>query len=355
MSCTKQNSLKFLLFVFFVSCYFLSIAQKNELANRDAYLENTNQTYLVKLPIWGAEVTFPGEAFYNETSIYTSKGVGTQKSYNWSDESQNLQLSVSYYTQSEVISTKNEKEIFADAAKKIAVRHDGMPMLGTIITNLQNIRECRLKIETLKGEQYEAKIYAKSNIIMIVDVLVVNRDKKADEIINQFFKNVDFKPLNRNVTTKTNQDGIAVWDSLFVENFYLTFPQAPISNHKLVTSLYGDNKYYEWYMRDQNNLNTYVFSVMPFSNFKTLSATQIIDKNIEETLNSTKGKLVQERDLDYFEVPVKEVIFKTKDQYFRARIFCDKNNLYQVLVSGSKDLILGKDVNRYLDGLKWVE
>lgn len=312
-----------------------------------------------ELPLWGATVKFPGETEYKEKEIFTDKGIIVQKSMIWSDYMDKLSLDASYNKLSEVINIKNEKKLIDPIAQRIAIAYGGYPILGAGIENLQGIREYLLEVKTLKGALLKAKIFAQGNQVLVLSALVAPQDSEAMKQANFFMKQITFNPLPGEIvienSTSTSSFSDLKWEALSIENFQLSFPRLPITQHKTLDINGQYFPFYEWYVVNGIEQKTYMLALNPLSNFNEMEVDKIIAKGIETTLQTTEGSLIQQKTMDYFKYPLEEIIFKTEQQYFRVRYFCDGQYLYQLLVSGKEGSIYEPDANRFMDGLRWSE
>lgn len=321
---------------------------------------NTYNWLPQELPLWGARVKFPGETEYKEKDIFAEKGIIVQKSYKWTDYQDILSLDASYNKLSEVINIKNEKKLIEPIAQRIAIVYGGYPILGAGVMNLQGIREYLLEVKTLKGALLKAKIFAEGDQVLILSALVAPNNQEALNQANYFINQISFNPLPGEIILQNTSATIgalsdAKWETLSIENFQLSFPRLPITQHKTLDINGKYFPFYEWYMVNGLDQKTFMLALNPLSNFNEKEVNKIIAKGIEITLQTTEGNLIQQKSMDYFKYPLEEIIFKTEQQYFRVRYFCDGQYLYQLLVSGKEGSIYEPDANRFLDGLRWSE
>lgn len=312
------------------------------------------------LPLWGAKIKFPDEPESKSKEIYTDKGIITQKSLIWNDYLDKLSLDASYNKLSEVINVKNEKKLIEPVAQRIAIIYGGYPILGAGIVNLQGIREYFLEVKTLKGSLLKARIFAQSDQVLVLSALIAPNDDEAAQKANYFLNQITFNPLPGEIVVESNNSSNnilseAKWETLSIENFKISFPRLPITQHKTLNINGSYFPYYEWYMVNGLNQKTYMLTLTPIKSFNEKDLQQIIAKGIETTLNTTEGTLVQQKSMDYFKFPLEEIILKTELQSFRVRYFCDGQYLYQLLVSGKEGSLYEPDANRFLDGIRWSE
>lgn len=315
----------------------------------------------LKLSFWGARLEFPGMPAYSEKEIYTEKGLVNQKKYYWASSDESISLEAVFYPLPEELNVKNEKKLMETVSNRIALSYNGYPSLSAGQINSSGITEYNLEIKTVKSAVYSSKIYASGEQVLIIGALINKPGEEAGSIAHYFLETIQFNPLKGEVKSlESGMDAVQThytekWDTLSFDKFYLTFPKYPIGQHKLLQKGNLNQRYYEWYMSDEQNQSTYIFALIPLENLSDKDVSELISSGIEYSLRVTDGKLVQQRSLDYFANPVEEALFKTGYQYFRTRYFYDENYIYQLLVSGPKVNIYQKDANRFMDGLRWIE
>lgn len=339
-----------------------NIHAQDKIENTPIVIPESNQmNWLTQvLPLWGAKIKFPSEAEFKEKEIYTDKGIITQKSFFWEDYQDKLSLEASYNKLSEIINIKNEKKLIDPIAQRIAIIHGGYPILGAGVVNPQGIREYLLEVKTLKGSLLKAKIFAEGDQVLVLSALIAPKDLEATQKANYFLNQITFNPLPGEIVNETKMSFNKVfsntkWENLSIENFQLSFPRLPITQHKTIDINGKMLPFYEWYMLNGLDQKTFMLALTPMSNFKESKIDEIISQGIEATLSSTEGSLIQQKSMDYFKYPLEEIVFKTDQQYFRVRYFCDGQYLYQLLVSGKEGSIYEPDTNRFLDGIRWSE
>ena len=314
------------------------------------------------LPFWNAEVKFPEEPTQYQRDIYTEKGLTNQTIVSWNNKDGSLFLEASYYKLPENLTTKNEKRLLESVVNKIAVAYNGYPQVGegTIIEN--TIRGFELNLKTLKGEALKARILMKGNQVLILKTLTASNSAEVNNQLRYFLKSFatqadNFSTENQTVhqSAEESQQPLIKWDTLSVENFYLTFPKAPLHRYKALKINNQTQDYYEWNMRDAQTQTTYLLALIPLNNFPRMNLQELVNQSVKNSLRATGAQLEERRILDYFKYPMEEVWIKTKLQTFRMRYFSDGKYLYQLLVSGNADEMNAPNSNRFLDGLRWIE
>jgi hypothetical protein len=81
-----------------------------------------------------------------------------------------------------------------------------------------------------------------------------------------------------------------------------------------------------------------------------------LDKFRDSTAAQLKGKLVREKEHKLGSAPGRDFLFEAPGiGLYRARAFVAGGRLYQVVLAGPKDLVQGKDSERFLDSFKLSE
>lgn len=363
MNLGKRHLLKLYLSILFSCTITINYAQNSDVEVVPIFTPEKQERdwYIQELPFLGASVQFPAEPDYAEKEIYADNKLVNQQSYQWSNQDESLSLAVVFYPLSESINARNESQLIDAIAKRKAVKHGGYPVLSTGATLSHGVREFKLEIKTLKSSVYRARILAVDDKVLIVEALI---NKKIGEIEGQadyFLSSVSLAPLVGEIINEREDASTDVralqklWDTLFVEDVFLSFPKYPVGQHRLLDQSGTQQKYYEWFMNDEHLQTTYVFSVLPLSNIDQRNVSELIETAVEKSLSITEGRLIQKRTLNYFIHPTEEIIFKTKRQSFRVRYFSDGKYLYQLTVSSVNGDVYHPDANRFLDGLRWRE
>jgi hypothetical protein len=316
----------------------------------------------IELPLWKGKAVFPDTPFYSVKEIYTEKGLVPEQYFKWEDRNQTLLLEVSSYKLPEKLTDKTEKKLIDGVAQRFAIIHGGYPELSSGITLSTGIRSFDLDIRTLKKQQFRAKIFMQGEQVMIVSVLIMQSTPEVRLEAAHFLKSISFNPLPGEIQKELVPDkkGLfakpskedAPWEVLEVEQFSLAFPKYPVGQHKLVEDKDQAVRYYQWHMADADNGISYILALTPVKTWDK-DWRKAVDSGVQATMEATSSYLLQEKELDFFFHPGKEVLLKSKQQVFRVRYFCDGQYLYQLVISGLETDVYSPSANRFMDGLVW--
>ena len=312
------------------------------------------------LPLWGGKALFPELPDNMVREVYTEKGLIPEKCFRWIDGKEQLTLEISSYKLAERLNAKNEKKLVDGVVQRLAIIHGGYPSLSGGIQDSKGIKIYSLDIKTLKGQAYKAKLYFEGDQVLITSVLMSSADAEVRKQAAYFLDHIVFNPLPGEIQPVISGDkkvnkvkAEEAWETLNTKDFYLQFPRYPVAQHKLVQQDSQRHKYFEWYMGDAERAVTYLLSLTPVELSGQEAFKEVLDKGIASSLGVTEGTELSRKNLDIFRYPGEEVVFKTQQQYFRVRYFCDGQYLYQLLVSGNEGSIYDASANRFLDGLRW--
>jgi len=316
----------------------------------------------IELPLWKGKAAFPDTPYYSLKEIYTEKGLVPEQYFKWEDRNQTLLLEVSSYKLPEKLTDKTEKKLVDAVAQRFAIIHGGYPELGSGVTLSTGIRSFDLDIRTLKKQQFKAKIFMQGEQVMIASVLIMQSNPEVRLEAAHFLRSINFNPLPGEIQKDMTPDkkGIfakpskeeAAWELLEVEQFSIAFPKYPVGQHKLVEDKDQSIRYYQWHMADADNGVSYILALTPVNTWDK-SWQKAVESGVQATMQATSSYLLQEKDLDFFFHPGKEVLLKSKQQVFRVRYFCDGQYLYQLVISGLETDVYSPSANRFMDGLVW--
>jgi hypothetical protein len=96
-----------------------------------------------------------------------------------------------------------------------------------------------------------------------------------------------------------------------------------------------------------------IWCEFPEAVFKGGTAEQRLDYARKRALASSKGKLVKETKIKLDGHPGRELHFEIEGKgLIRQRLYSVKDKLYQLLVSGPREMVMSKDADRFLDSIK---
>lgn len=316
----------------------------------------------IELPLWKGTAAFPDTPYYSVKEIYTEKGLVPEQYFKYEDRNQTILLEVSSYKLPEKLTDKTEKKLLDGVAQRFAIIHGGYPELSSGVTLTSGIRSFDLDIRTLKKQQFRAKIFMQGEQVIIASVLIMQSTPEVRLDAAHFLKSVDFNPLPGEIQKDITADkkGIfakpskeeAPWEVLEVEQFSIAFPKYPVGQHRLVTDKDEAVRYYQWHMADADNGVSYILALTPVKTWEK-DWRMAVQNGVQATMQATSSYLLQEKDLDFFFYPGKEVLLKSKQQVFRVRYFCDGQYLYQLVISGLETDVYSPSANRFMDGLVW--
>jgi hypothetical protein len=316
----------------------------------------------IELPLWKGTAVFPDTPYYSVKEIYTEKGLVPEQYFKWEDRNQTILLEVSSYKLPEKLTDKTEKKLLDAVAQRFAIIHGGYPELSSGVTLTTGIRSFDLDIRTLKKQQFRAKIFMQGEQVMIVSVLIMQSTPEVRLEAAHFLKSIDFNPLPGEIQKDLTPDKKGIfakpskeetpWEVLEVEQFSIAFPKYPVGQHKLVSDKDQSVRYYQWHMADADNGISYILALTPVTSWDK-DWRKAVENGVQATMQATGSYLLQEKDLDFFFHPGKEVLLKSKQQVFRVRYFCDGQYLYQLVISGLETDVYSPSANKFMDGLVW--
>ena len=311
----------------------------------------------------GVEILFPSEPFISSKDIYSEKGMIPETIYKWEELDGKLMLQASVHALNEWVTIKNEKKMADAEAQRLAIVYAGYPNLGLPVESSDG-RYFPLEINTTQKTKLLARIYLNKSmaVVMFAHIIYADQQAKARFFLSSLKKINEtpaVKPSNTSETVTpqkpVNAAQMPVWDTISTPLFTAVFPQKPIEQHYRVEN--GDPSYnvYSWYVGDESRTNTYLLSVSPIPvlDNKKEALDLWIAEGLKKSLQTTQGTLVRKRKVKVFKYPATEAVFKTKQQYFRVRYFCDDKNLYQLIVSGNEQSVFETSGNNFMDGIRW--
>lgn len=367
----RLNSRFYIIRCAWIACllfaYQSSFAQEKQeemvpIALPEVNTEQFNQWMVQQLQLWGTKVAFPDTPFFSSKEIYTEKGLVPESNYKWEDYQQTVLFELSSHQLPEKLNDKNEKKLVDAVVQRLAIIHGGYPELSGSTLNPNGIKSFELEIRTIKKQQFRAKIYMFGEQVLVASALLMQSTPDVRAQVTHFFKSISFNPLpgeivkevpveKKGIFSKTNKEE-ATWENLETDKFSLHFPKYPASLHKLIQLEEKQQTYYQWHMADTESGLTYLLALIP-QNSNLEECFKTIEEGFPRSLSITASTLVSKKNLEYFLHPGQEVLFKSEQQFFRVRYFCDGHNLYQLVVSGKEIDMFSKSANRFLDGLKW--
>lgn len=326
----------------------------------DSSLLNWQKT---SIKLAGVEILFPSEPIISTKDIYSEKGMIPETIYKWEEPDGKLLLQASVHPLNEWVTLKNEKKMADAEAQRLAIVYAGYPNLGLPVESSEG-RYFPLEISTTQKTKLLARIYLNKSmaVVMFAHIIYTDQQAKAGFYLSSLKKMNEtptVKPSNTSenpAPQKTvNAASTPVWDTISTTLFTAVFPQKPIEQHYRVEN--GDQSYnvYSWYVGDESRTNTYLLSVSPIPvlDNKKDALDLWIAEGLKKSLQTTQGSMVRKRKIKVFKYPATEAVFKTKQQYFRVRYFCDEHNLYQLIVSGNEQSVFETSGNSFMDGIRW--
>ena len=324
--------------------------------------EQFNNWMVQQLQLWGTNVSFPDTPYFSSKEIYTEKGLVPENHYKWEDYQQTVLFELSSHQLPEKLNDKNEKKLVDAVVQRLAIIHGGYPELSSSTLQTNGIKSFELEIKTIKKQQFRAQIFMFGEQVLVASALLMQSTPEVRAQVAHFFKSIAFNPLpgeivkevpveKKGVFNKPNKEE-ATWENLETDKFSLLFPKYPASNHKLIQFDEVEQRYYQWHMADTESGLTYILAMIPQEKIEEDCAKKV-ENGFPRSLSITESELILKKEVDYFLHPGQEVLFKSAQQFFRVRYFCDGQFLYQLVVSGNETDMFSKSANRFLDGLKW--
>lgn len=335
-------------------------------ADKDSTLQ---QWIVTDLKNAQASVRFPESPTATSKDIYSDKGLIPEFIYKWEQYDGRLLLQASVHGLNEAANIKNEKKLADAEAQRLAIVFAGYPQLGAPQDSPEG-RFFPLEMTTTQKSKLKARIYLNKStaIILFAHILSEEHAKMADVFLSSL-RNTDKAPENiapspKSDTPTKSGDDLAKkskelkpkdWEWLQTEFFGVGFPLAPVAKHFRVENTDVAYNVYSWYAADKDRVNTYLVSLsaLPTENKAGEAREKYILEGIKKSLQITDGELVRKRNIKAFRYPATEVLFKTKQQYFRVRYFTDGDKFYQLVVSGNAASVFNESANRFLDGIQW--
>jgi hypothetical protein len=137
--------------------------------------------------------------------------------------------------------------------------------------------------------------------------------------------------------------------------FSFQMPGSPKEDRQLIKTATGGvdlGTYLLDLPRSEGTLGVFV-NEFPEEGIKALSPEKRLDSARDGAVANVKGKLKSEKKITLQENPGRDVLIEVDSKSIvRVRLYVVKNRLYQVLVSGPKDLATSKTAERFLESFK---
>lgn len=365
--------LKQLLILMFTMLTLQSVSAQNGtadlvpiVAEKDTIMQQWELTELKNIQ---ATVRFPESPKATSKDIYSDKGLIPEYIYKWEKYDGTILLQASVHGLNEWVTLKNEKKLADAEAQRLAIVFAGYPQLGTPQDSPEG-RFFPLEMTTTQKSKLKARIYLNKSVAIILFAHILSDENTSTaEAFLSSLKNTDKAPENITTQAPLNEPIKKVdekivkpqelkpkdWEWLQTEFFGVGFPLAPVAKHFRVENAEVAYNVYSWYAADKDRVNTYLVSLsaLPTENKAGDAREKYILEGIKKSLQITDGELVRKRNIKAFRYPATEVLFKTKQQYFRVRYFTDGDKFYQLVVSGNAASVFNESANRFLDGIQW--
>jgi hypothetical protein len=133
-----------------------------------------------------------------------------------------------------------------------------------------------------------------------------------------------------------------------------TFPGEPRKSNKVLASAGGDLKIETQRVEYGGMIYSVTVTTYPDS-IADVPAEKILD-GVRDGMKGTDGKLLTETSISRDEVIGRDLLIEAgKKNSIRAEVFLSKRKLYQVMVTGPKDLVANPESEVFLRSFQWYK
>ncbi len=304
---------------------------------------DTSAKYPILLPYTQVKVVMPAPYSEKISDVYNRNNQKVvQQNYNCILEDFGLNFIV-YYRPIQNTDLKNPKAFFAEEKERMIIQFGNYPVIEQISADrsyfeyyTQNGKINRVNLvifgNTLIGMQVGGNvpaIYAApaNDFFSSLEIPLTNESNTESLLQPKHKNNTDKSVHSEIIKSVPDNSSFIIRDSLFA----ISFPLKPLRNDFYIKNEIESYQVINYYTDKINKQDQYLVSYRKY--VKDIEHTDVFFNNAAKVFaQSAKSEIIEDRNLEFYKYPAKEVIFKTKKNKFTVRYFAKGDTFIQLVI-----------------------